>query len=81
MARASALCIVAESARPPSRTALRTVRAPARPIADVARASDVAATQVGESPRASSATSAANVASIAAATSRFIGRALVVTRR
>jgi hypothetical protein len=53
---------------------------PARAIATSASGSDAHAGQLGLSPRAICTTIAARVASIAAATSRFIGRARVVTR-
>jgi len=66
--------------RRPRRTAAGTVLAPARAIATTASGSDVHAGQLGLSPRAICTMIAASVASIAAATSRFIGRARVVTR-
>jgi hypothetical protein len=57
------------------------VCAAASTTANPTRPSDAQPTQRGSSPRAIATTMAANVTSIAAATSRFIGRAAVVTRR
>jgi hypothetical protein len=69
------------SRRDPRRTALGTVRVAAIETALTTSASDTHAAQASTSPVATSTIVAAIVPSIAAATKRFIGRAVVVTRR